>query len=92
MKAMDAYRPVFDWWGESGPKIRQTFHDRLSQIKDPNVRAHLKRNFDARADWLDERSRMGIENYGVTDWHKDPFPCTDQANLRMKRRRALHHG
>lgn len=74
MKAMEAYQPAFEWWGEVGSKVRDTFHKRLEQIKDPTVRAHLKRNFDARADWLDERARFGVENFGVTDWHRDPIP------------------
>lgn len=74
MQALQSYQPVFDWWGKVGQNVRNTFHQRLDQIKDPQVRAHLKRNFDARADWLDERARMGIENYGVTDWHKDGIP------------------
>jgi hypothetical protein len=75
------YEPAFDWWGEVGPKVRQTFHDRLNQIKDPEVRAHLKRNFDARADFLDERANIGINNYG-NDWHtSSPVPLYREDEL-----------
>ena len=73
MIGMESYKPVFDWWEQVGPKVRAEFHKRLDQIKDPEVRAHLKRNFDSRADWMDERAKFGIENYGVTDWHRDPI-------------------
>lgn len=73
MGAIDRYKPAFDWWGEKSPAIRKSFHDRLAQIKDPAVREHLARNFDARADWLDERAKFGIENYGQT-WFNDEVP------------------
>jgi hypothetical protein len=65
------WTPTFDWWGENSDKIKSTMAKRLDQIKDPEVRKHIQRNFDARTDWLDERSDMGIENYG-DDWYKDP--------------------
>jgi len=85
MKTLESYQPVInDWWSEVGPKVRQEFHSRLDQIKDPQIRAHLKRNFDARADWLDERAEHGIENYGVTDWHKDPIPMFRPGELTDK--------
>jgi hypothetical protein len=73
MGAMEAYKPIFDWWGGQSQNVRNAMDERLKQIKDPTIKAHIKRNFDARADWLDERSKMGIENYG-TDWYKDPIP------------------
>lgn len=73
METLDRYAPAFEWWGTVGDKVRKTFYDRLAQIKDPEVRAHLKRNFDARADWLDDRARHGLENFG-TDWYNDSVP------------------
>jgi ADP-ribose pyrophosphatase YjhB (NUDIX family) len=73
LDGMRKYAPAFEWWDEAGPKIRQEFHKRLDQIKDPEVRDHLKRNFDARADWLDERGHFGLENYGG-DWYHDAVP------------------
>jgi 8-oxo-dGTP pyrophosphatase MutT (NUDIX family)/GNAT superfamily N-acetyltransferase len=70
-KLMENYSPVFDWWGQVGGKIRDEFHRRLGQIKDPEARAHLKRNFDARADYLDDRAKFGIDNFG-SQWYNDP--------------------
>lgn len=72
-EASNDYDPVFDWWGEVGNNVRKAFHERLDSIKDPEVRGHLKRNFDARADWLDERAKFGIGNYGL-DWYNDHVP------------------
>lgn len=74
------YGPVFEWWGENSKNIRSTFDKRLEQIRDPEVRAHIKRNFDARANWLDERHNYGLENYGES-WYKDPVDMhrTDKA-------------
>jgi hypothetical protein len=73
MGALDAYKPIFDWWGEQSGNVRKAMDARLEQIKDPVIKAHIKRNFDARADWLDERAQNGLEAYG-TDWYKDPIP------------------
>jgi hypothetical protein len=70
---MERYAPAFEWWGEQSPKVRETFNQRLNQIQDPHVREHLKRNFEARADWLDERARFGLENYGA-NWAEDTIP------------------
>lgn len=67
-----AYAPAFDWWDGVSHKVREAFDKRLGLIKDPKVRAHLKRNFNARANWLDERAKFGLENYG-TEWYKDPI-------------------
>jgi hypothetical protein len=78
--ALDRYTPVFKWWGEVGGKVRQAFHDRLGQIKDPEVRDHLKRNFDARADFLDERAKLGLPTYGG-DWHRDGVPVYKPGEL-----------
>ncbi len=71
MKTLRSYAPAFDWWGEQSPKIRAEMGKQLEQIKDPETKAHIQRNFDARADWLDERAKLGLENYG-TDWYEDP--------------------
>jgi ADP-ribose pyrophosphatase YjhB (NUDIX family) len=71
LNAIDRYRPTFEWWGQNAPKIKQTFSDRLKQIKDPAVKEHLQRNFDARAAWLDDRAKHGLENFGQ-DWYDDP--------------------
>jgi hypothetical protein len=73
MKALENYTPTFEWWGTVSQKVRDEFSKHLQQIKNPDVRDHLKRNFEARADWLDERAKLGLENYG-TDWHRDEVP------------------
>jgi GNAT superfamily N-acetyltransferase len=74
MKALQAYAPVInDWWGQAGPHIRSEMERQLQQITDPKVRDHIKRNFEARADWLDERANIGLENYG-DDWYKNEVP------------------
>lgn len=69
----DHAKPLFDWWEQASPKIKASFEDQLQHIKDPEARAHISRNFMERAKFLDERSRMGIENYG-TDWYNDTVP------------------
>lgn len=80
MQSLRDYAPTFDWWGEVSPKVREEMNKHLEQIKDPNVRDHIRRNFNARADWLDERSNFGLENYG-TDWYKDPVPIYKPGQL-----------
>lgn len=70
-QVMRDYASTFKWWGESSKKVRQAFAKRLEQIRDPEVRDHVKRNFEARADWLDERANYGLENYGE-DWYNHP--------------------
>ncbi len=73
MQAMTAYRPTFDWWGQNSANIRSEMGKQLEQIKDPKIKDHIKTNFDARADWLDEIANIGVENYG-DDWHKNQVP------------------
>ena len=73
MRRLQNYVPTFEWWGDNSQKIRSAMYEQLQHIKDPETRAHIRRNFDARADWLDERAKHGLENYG-TDWHRDEVP------------------
>lgn len=70
ISALKAYAPVFKWWGTVSANVRQTFEDNLQHIKDPKVVAHLRRNFNARADWLDVRSE-NLEDSGLT-WYQQP--------------------
>lgn len=70
MDTIERFTPTFEWWGDNSAKIRQSFNERLQLIKDQPTREHIARNFNERADWLDERARMGIENYGQ-DWFRD---------------------
>jgi hypothetical protein len=67
---LDRYAPVFEWWGDVGANVRSEFHKHLGQIKDPDVRDHIKRNFDSRADWLDERSRFGLKESYDGSWFR----------------------
>jgi hypothetical protein len=90
MQSLHDYSPTFEWWGEVGPKVRAEMDKHLAQIRDPNVRAHIKRNFDARADWLDERANFGIENYG-TDWYKDPVPLYRPGQLTDEEQREARY-
>lgn len=70
MDVMERYKPTFEWWAGAGPFVRAEMEKQLQAIKDPALRSHIRRNFEARADWLDERAEFGIDNYG-TDWHSD---------------------
>jgi hypothetical protein len=85
-KLRQAYQPAFEWWGAASPKIRAEMDKQLQQIKDPEIRAHIKRNFDTRADWLDERADIGVENYG-DEWHKDGVPMYRPGELTDDERR-----
>jgi 8-oxo-dGTP pyrophosphatase MutT (NUDIX family) len=90
----DYAKPTFDWWAEAGPKIREAMYQQLEHIKVPEVKEHIRRNFDERAKWLDERADMGIENYG-TDWYDDPVTQyhpdqkSDQEHEEEARKRAI---
>lgn len=70
-KNINDWAPVFDWWGQNSDRIKATMAKRLDQIKDPEVRKHIERNFDARTRYLDERADIGLDNYG-SDWHDHP--------------------
>ncbi len=73
LQVLRNYASTFDWWGEKSEAVRNEFSKHIEQIRDPEVKEHVQRNFNARADWLDERSRLGLENYN-TDWFKDEAP------------------
>lgn len=42
------------WWKEASPKIKSSMENELGAIKDESVREHVRRNFSARTDRLDE--------------------------------------
>jgi uridine kinase len=74
MERLERYKPLFEeWWPAHRDGVVKTMDERLKQIRDPEVVAHIKRNFMARVNWMDERSRDGVENYG-TDWHEGTVP------------------
>lgn len=78
--AADAYAPIFEWWGKHSPDVRRTMNKRLEQIKDPTIRDHIKRNFDTRADWLDDHAKHGLDNYSE-DWAHDTVPIYKPGEL-----------
>lgn len=65
--------PLATWWGDYQDGIREAFYGQLEHIKDPEAKAHLRRNFDARADHLTDLWRQGVENHGV-DWFDSEVP------------------
>jgi 8-oxo-dGTP diphosphatase len=67
-------KPLFDWWREASPKVREAFDQQVAHIKDSEARDHVRRNFHERLKFLDERARLGIENYG-TAWYDDDVPA-----------------
>jgi hypothetical protein len=71
--SVKAWQPTVDWWEQVGPQVRKAFEQRLGQIKDPEVQAHLRRNFEARADYLDDFANMGLGAHG-SDWYNSPVP------------------
>lgn len=74
MDLLEEFQPIFDeWWPKHRQGIVDTMTHRLNQIKDPEVAGHIKRNFMERVKWMDERTRDGVENYGV-DWYSGKVP------------------
>jgi 8-oxo-dGTP pyrophosphatase MutT (NUDIX family) len=72
MKLMEAYEPLVEqWWPKHRDNIVKTMTDRLSQIKDPKIVAHIKRNFLERVKWFDDRARDGLSNYGADGIYSD---------------------
>jgi hypothetical protein len=62
------WKPTFDWWGQNSGNIRDTMRHRLGQIKDPKVKKHILRNFNERANHLDDLANYGIDKFGE-NWH-----------------------
>lgn len=74
MRHLENYAPIInEWWPQASPKVRAEMAKQLEQIKDPKVREHIQRNFDARADMLDGMARDNLENHG-DDWYKQAAP------------------
>ncbi len=80
VKTAESYQDTVDWWDHAGPKIKATLEKRLEQIKDPEVREHISRNFNARAGWLDELSRDGVTSHGL-DWYRAKVPLYKPGEL-----------
>jgi hypothetical protein len=77
----DDWQQTLDWWGGSSDKVKSAFHQSLEQIKDPDVKDHLRRNFNARARYLDERAEFGLDNFGQMDWGTDEAPLYKPGEL-----------
>ncbi len=48
------YQQTLAWWREVGQGIRDTMEERLRLIREPKLRMHVKNNFEARANHLDD--------------------------------------
>ena len=70
----EQWQKVYDWFAQNSDKMSQVLDKRLEQIKDPVIRKHIKRNFNARKDQLDEMADFGLGNYGRDDWYKNQIP------------------
>lgn len=65
---------TFEWWKQNAPAIKKTMTERLQMVKDRAVRAHIQRNFDARAHLLDDMAQNGHENFGQQSWENTSVP------------------
>lgn len=70
-KQVEDWEPTIAWWEQHAQAIRGTMTKRLEQIRDPDVRQHIARNFEARAKYLDDFAKWGLANFG-TDWYETP--------------------
>lgn len=63
-----------DWWKQKGPAIKQEFDKQLMGIHDNRLREHVKKNFDARALWLDNfvEKAAAEDPYDEHAWDKHP--------------------
>lgn len=73
-KLIDEWTPVFEWWDKNKEAIRNKMNERLEHIKDSGIREHIRRNFDARWNHLNQYAKFGHENFGFDDWYKAPMP------------------
>lgn len=73
-KHRDDWQEVVNWWGENSEQISKALDERLAMIKDPKLRAHIKRNFEARREVLDQMAEFGLDNFGRDDWYHQVVP------------------
>ena len=65
MAMMEAYTPVIeDWWAKNRDGIVKAMESRLPQIKDSEIQKHIRRNFMARVNMLDDMAQNGVANFG----------------------------
>jgi hypothetical protein len=99
-QALANYEPIIeDWWPKHSQAIKGAMQEQLKSIKDPGVRAHIWRNFQARAKSLDEMAQFGLGNYGLSDWRQYPVPIykpnemtDEEAEEEQDRRRRQQQG
>lgn len=70
----ELWEPAMDWWGSVSKKVRERMAHELKHIKSDIVRQHIQRNFNARADMLDDMAHNGVGNFGHYDWHHTEVP------------------
>lgn len=68
----DSFKPTIEeWWKNNSGNIRKEMDNQLKHIKDRKLRNHIKVNFEARADQLDDFAKHGIDNFGA-DFYETP--------------------
>lgn len=80
-KHREGWQKALDWWGENSGAITKALDGRLSQIKDPRVRDHIKRNWEARRNLLDQMADFGLDNFGREEWHEASVPLYKPGQL-----------
>lgn len=60
------FKPVFEWWKQNSRAIRDTMDKHLSYIKDPGLKERIRRNFNARADFLDKTAAKPNPGWGAS--------------------------
>lgn len=55
-KAVKNFKTAFGWWKAASPAIRSKMAEHLEQITDPVLKDHVRKNFEERANWLDNRA------------------------------------
>jgi hypothetical protein len=70
----ELWEPALDWWGKASKNVRERMAHELKHIKSDIVRKHVQRNFNARANLLDQMAQFGPGNFGHYDWHHTTVP------------------
>ena len=70
---VERFEPTVAWWGKNSEAVKNEMKRQLEAIKDPAIRAHIWRNFNARAKVLDQFHQFGLDNHGL-DWYNTAAP------------------
>lgn len=69
-QVMKEWQPVIEkWWPQVRGRVVAALDKRVEMLKDEKLRGHIRKNFMARVDQLDDYARHGIENFGTDTWH-----------------------